>query len=99
MSLTHFLSLMLRLSALLSLGHSTPIDRDFAGPNLAKFAVGHLPNVTFNLPASWAGQISIPGSEDDNLFFWLFQAESPSDTLISTDLLFHSVRRIMTNSI
>ncbi|KAL9013125.1 MAG: hypothetical protein Q9173_002168 [Seirophora scorigena] len=40
------------------------------------FAVHSLPNVSFPLPPSWAGQIPIPGPSDDQLFFWLFQAES-----------------------
>lgn len=49
------------------------------------FAVHSLPNVSFPLPRSWAGQIPIPGPSDDQLFFWLFQAESQdaSQNLIS----------------
>ncbi len=54
-------------------------------PNVTHFAVHSLPNVGFNLPPSWAGQISIPGVADDQLFFWLFQAEdrNASENLIS----------------
>ncbi|KAI4104097.1 MAG: hypothetical protein LQ339_003950 [Xanthoria mediterranea] len=44
-------------------------------PNVTAFAVRSLPNVTFHLAPSWAGQIPIPGVADDQLFFWLFQAE------------------------
>lgn len=96
MSIPYFLSLMLHLTALFSLGHSRPDGDDFTWPNLTKFAVGGLPNVNYQLPASWAGQISIPSSRDNKLFFWLFQAESPSDNLISVNLLFRLVRRLMT---
>ena len=54
-------------------------------PDVTHFAVDSLPNVTFSLPPSWAGQISIPGLADDQLFFWLFQAEdrNASENLIS----------------
>lgn len=45
-------------------------------PNVTRFAVHSLPNVTFHLTPSWAGQIPIPGVADDQLFFWLFQAEN-----------------------
>ena len=58
------------------------------GPNITRFAVGRLPDVDFTLPSSWAGQIASPSSQDNKLFFWLFQAESPSDDLISTSLSF-----------
>ncbi|KAL8996419.1 MAG: hypothetical protein Q9169_004067 [Polycauliona sp. 2 TL-2023] len=53
--------------------------------NISRFAVHSLPNVTFQVPPSWAGQIPIPGVPDDRLFFWLFQAEnkSASENLIS----------------
>ena len=98
-ALQYLLSLLLRLSALLSLGHSRPDHRDSTWPNMTKFAVSGLPNVNFSLPASWAGQIPIPSSKEDKLFFWLFQAESPSDDLISTNLLFHLALIVMTNSI
>lgn len=61
-----------------------PSYLDF-GLNVSKYAVGCLPEVNFELPASWAGQISVPGTENDELFFWLFQAEkqNQSDKLIS----------------
>ena len=55
------------------------------GTNATKFAVGDLPDLGFKLPQSWAGQISVPGTTNDELFFWLFAAEdqSQSDDLIS----------------
>ena len=55
------------------------------GTNITQYAVTGLPNVHYNLPASWAGQIGIPGTQDDALFFWLFEAEVPAygDNLIS----------------
>jgi len=56
------------------------------GPNITRYSVTNLPNVRYTLPASWAGQIGIPGTQDDVLFFWLFEAEVPAygDNLIST---------------
>ncbi|KAL8978597.1 MAG: hypothetical protein Q9205_005853 [Flavoplaca limonia] len=45
-------------------------------PNVTRFAVHSLPNVTFHVTPGWAGQIPIPGVADDQLFFWLFQAEN-----------------------
>lgn len=55
------------------------------GPSASPYIVDCLPDVNFSLPASWAGQISIPGSTDDELFFWLFEAEgeAQSENLIS----------------
>ena len=55
------------------------------GPNTERYAVGRLPNITYKLPPSWAGQIKIPGTKDDALFFWLFETEtySQNDNLIS----------------
>lgn len=53
------------------------------GPNVKHYEVSALPNVTFPLPLSWAGQIHIPDTKDDELFFWLFEAETPSNNLIS----------------
>lgn len=49
------------------------------------YAVGAMPSVTYSLPSSWAGQIGIPDTADDKLFFWLFETEIPSqnDNLIS----------------
>ncbi|MCJ1364715.1 hypothetical protein MMC16_003831 [Acarospora aff. strigata] len=43
------------------------------------FAVKHLPNVNFQIPQSWAGEILIPGTQDE-LFFWLFAAECPKSS-------------------
>ena len=45
-------------------------------PNVTSFAVHSLPNVSFDVTPSWAGQIPIPDVADDQLFFWLFQAEN-----------------------
>ncbi|KAL8895795.1 MAG: hypothetical protein Q9207_008007, partial [Kuettlingeria erythrocarpa] len=58
------------------------------GSNATQFAVYSLPNVTFPLSPSWAGQIPIPGASDDKLFFWLFQGEShnASQNLIKTQI-------------
>lgn len=55
------------------------------GPSATPYIVGCLPDVNFSLPASWADQISIPGTTDDELFFWLFEAEekAQSENLIS----------------
>ena len=55
------------------------------GSSAAKYAVQRLPGVEFHIPASWAGQIPIPGTSSDELFFWLFEAEDSnySDNLIS----------------
>lgn len=47
-----------------------------------KFLVGSLPNVNFSLPKSWAGQISVPNTTNDELFFWLFEAETKTNDLI-----------------
>ncbi|KAI4131863.1 MAG: hypothetical protein LQ347_002799 [Umbilicaria vellea] len=55
------------------------------GTNATRFAVGYLPDLNgFSLPQSWAGQISVPGTTNDELFFWLFAAEdqAQSDDLI-----------------
>ncbi|KAI4266561.1 MAG: hypothetical protein L6R38_008668 [Xanthoria sp. 2 TBL-2021] len=45
-------------------------------PNVTRYAVHSLPDVSFHMTPSWAGQIPIPGVADDQLFFWLFQAEN-----------------------
>lgn len=57
-------------------------------PNVTQYALHSLPNVTFPLSPSWAGQIPIPGVSNDELFFWLFQAENhnASQNLISKHL-------------
>lgn len=57
------------------------------GPNITKYAVGSLPDITYKLPSSWAGEIPIPGTDDDALFFWFFEAEkgARSEDLISTE--------------
>lgn len=49
------------------------------------YLVESLPNITFQLPLSWAGQISVPSITNDELFFWLFEAEdhTKSDDFIS----------------
>ena len=53
------------------------------GPNVTEYAVGKLPDVRYDLPPSWAGQVYIPGTKNGELFFWLFQAEYESEDLIS----------------
>lgn len=55
-------------------------------PNAHKYAVGKLPKVDYRLTSSWAGQIHVPGTSDDELFFWLFEAETASNELISMKL-------------
>ncbi|MCJ1315217.1 hypothetical protein MMC15_000533 [Xylographa vitiligo] len=45
------------------------------GPNITRYAVTGLPDVSYSLPNSWAGLIGIPGTQDDALYFWLFAAE------------------------
>ena len=59
------------------------------GRAASKYAVGSLPNVNFDLPASWAGQISVPNTAKNELFFWLFEAQvaGQCDDLISRCLL------------
>lgn len=51
-----------------------------------KYAVKQLPNLTFQPPSSWAGEICIPGTKNE-LFFWLFAGETTkvNDNLISED--------------
>ncbi len=58
------------------------------GPAVDKYMVGNLPNVNFDLPGSWAGQIPVANTSNDELFFWLFAAENqaPSANLISRSL-------------
>ncbi len=65
---------------------STSLCLDLAGGrDASEYAVDNLPNVNFDLPASWAGQISVPNTANDELFFWLFEAEvaGQCDNLIS----------------
>ncbi|KAL9576649.1 MAG: hypothetical protein Q9212_006928 [Teloschistes hypoglaucus] len=64
------------LALLTSLVRAVPkvLGSDF-GTDVTPYAVHAIPNVSFPLPASWAGQIPIPGVSNDELFFWLFQAE------------------------
>lgn len=69
------------------------------GPNITQYAVTGLPNVHYTLPASWAGQIRIPGTQDDALFFWLFEAEVPAfrNKLISIVDFLSSLHLLHTN--
>lgn len=53
------------------------------GPSVQRYAVGKLPQVSYQLNSSWSGQIGIPGKKGDELFFWLFEAESESQDVIS----------------
>ena len=78
--------LFLHYVFLLPHAHAAASSGDFSmslGPRVQKYAVGELPLVSYELPASWAGQIRVPGKKDDELFFWLFEAESKSSDLIS----------------
>lgn len=61
--------------------------RDATRNQSSTYHVGSLPGINFPLPNSWAGQIRIPGTKDDELFFWLFGTEDAQydDNLISTD--------------
>ncbi len=52
------------------------------GRNASEYAVGALPNAAF-LHKSWAGPILVPNTTNDELFFWLFQAETETENLIS----------------
>lgn len=65
---------------------STSLCRDLGGGrDTSKYAVGSLPKANFDLPASWAGQVSVPNTPNDEFFFWLFEAEvaGQCDNLIS----------------
>ena len=65
---------------------STSLCRDLGGGrDASKYAVSSLPKFNFVLPASWAGQVSVPNTPNDELFFWLFEAEVAGhcDNLIS----------------
>lgn len=53
------------------------------GPSVIPYLVGDLPDVQYKLPLSWAGQIHIPNNKTSKLFFWLFEAETQSNNLIS----------------
>lgn len=55
------------------------------GPHAHDYAVGCLPDVNFALPASWAGSVDIPKVPNNELYYWLFEAEDQvnSDKLIS----------------
>lgn len=78
--------LVLHYIFLLPHAHVAANSGDFSmslGPTVHRYAVGELPLVSYELPASWAGQLRVPGKSDDELFFWLFEAESESSDLIS----------------
>lgn len=66
---------------------SRSIDSSFLdfGPAVSRYVVGNLPNVNFNLSTSLAGQIPVANTSNDELFFWLFEAETQasSDDFIS----------------
>lgn len=92
---------LIHIKTVFSLNHLGPKSRDITqefGPNITRFAVHDLPEVNFSIPASWAGQIPIPNSIDNQLFFWLFEAESASDDLISKHVGFPSSNSIMTDA-
>lgn len=46
----------------------------------SEYLVHDLPNVTFQLPLNWAGQIEVPQIADTEFFFWLFEAENQTNT-------------------
>ena len=73
------------LAAGYALGDAKAYGYSF-GPNSNLFAVGKLPGINFSIPQGWAGQIPVPDMANDELFFWLFQAEKPSNDLISEGL-------------
>lgn len=84
-SFSKLVCLVLLLLSLFSLTYTDGGFSNFGmslGPNVQRYAVGDLPDVNFPLPPSWAGQIQIPNTKDDELFFWLFEAETQSDDLI-----------------
>ena len=68
-------------------GNAASINRSnpFFGLDVGRFSVGKLPEVHFDLPASFAGQVAIPGTLDSSLFFWLVEADHKAnrDKLIS----------------
>ena len=70
-------------------GAGSPYFARSLGPNVHKYAVGKLPDVDHKLTPSWAGQIPVQGTKDDELFFWLFEAETQSNELLSTCSLHH----------
>ena len=86
--MTHLYRFWLSITAALLANYSAALTACSApfGPNITKYAVGVLPDITYKLPSSWAGQIAIPGTDNDTLFFWLFEAEKEahSEDLIST---------------
>lgn len=53
------------------------------GPSVMPYLVGDLPDVQYKLPLSWAGQVHVPNNKTSKLFFWLFEAETQSNNLIS----------------
>lgn len=78
------LSTALLLSTSLLISHATAHQ----GLENSKYAVSQLPNLAFEPPASWAGEICIPGTRND-LFFWLFQGETTeaNENMISENLI------------
>ena len=70
----------------LTVRSSIPLCHDLGkGGDASKYTVGSLPNAKFDFPASWAGQAPVPNTPNDELFFWLFEAEvaGQCDNLIS----------------
>ena len=70
----------------LSHAHSNH-PRDATVNQSSTYHVGSLPEISFPLPNSWAGPIRIPGTKNDELFFWLFGTEDSQydDNLISME--------------
>ena len=79
-----YLFLLVRLLFLIFSSHAVD-TLDFTtslGCNASKYVVGALPHADF-LPKSWAGPISISNTTNDELFFWLFEAEIKTNNFIS----------------
>ncbi|KAL8770326.1 MAG: hypothetical protein Q9209_003962 [Squamulea sp. 1 TL-2023] len=77
MRLLEPLTCLVQVLALVLSGRAAPkLLPSTSNSDVTRFAVHSLPNVTFHVTPSWAGQIPIPGVADDQLFFWLFQGEN-----------------------
>ncbi|KAI9761163.1 MAG: hypothetical protein M4579_001210 [Chaenotheca gracillima] len=74
-----FLSLLC-VAASLARSHAGPTPSIGYGADISAFEVHSLPEVHFDVPRSYAGEIPIPGKSDDNLFFWLFESENAAQS-------------------
>ncbi len=92
------ISLFVRLLLMISSSRARG-TQDFItslGRNANEYAVGALPHAAF-LGKSWAGPIAIPNTTNDELFFWLFQAETETNNLISARTHHHCNQRADTH--